>query len=258
MTVVAVFGDTAPPAQGRIAEAAARVRPEAVVFLGDAVDQHGRWSARRGLRRWVRDMTPLRDRLFAIAGNHDFDAGGDLSGYMAALEELGCGPARRGRFRLDLEGLVLLGLTVPHGANAVAPEDLRWCEESFATAAAGAARVVAVHQPLFPIAGRIGISLDADPRRRDELLASMRAWRVDVVVSGHEHLYARRWIADGVLQIAAGGGGARSERAVFGHADHTANQEHFVVLVPGDGTLGVEARSADGDLLDRFSLEIRR
>ena len=257
MTAVAVFGDTAPPLQARIAEAVAHAGPQAVVFLGDAVDRHGRFAG-RGRKRWIRDLGPLRDRMFAIGGNHDFDPDGGLSGYAAALDELGCDATRRTRFRLDLDGLVLLGLTVPYGTNAVPSADLQWCEGEFATAPGGAARVVAVHQPLFPIAGRIGISLDADAESRDEFLVALRRWRVNAVVCGHEHLYARRWIAEGLMQIGAGGGGARNESAVIGHAEHTANQAHFVMLTPGDGTLGVTAWSADGDLLDRASLELGR
>ncbi len=256
MTAVAVFGDTAPPTQARVAEAVARTHPDAVVFLGDAVDRHGRWAARRGLKRWVRDLAPLRGRLFAIGGNHDFEADGGLSAYSAALDELDCPPARRQRFCVEFDGIRLVGLTVGHHANAVSHEDLRWCADAFADTPAGAAKVVAVHQPLFPIAGRIGVSLDADPARRDDFLAALRGWRVNAVVCGHEHLYARRWIGEGLLQIGSGGGGRPEREGRVRPRRLHRRPAHFVTLTPVDGALGIAAWSPDGEPLDRFTLEL--
>ena len=257
MSAVAVFGDTAPPIQAGIAAAVAAAAPDAAVFLGDAVDRHGSWAERRGLRRWTRDLAPLAGRLYAIAGNHDFGSDGGLDRYSAALEALGCTADRRERFSLELEGMHLVGVTVGHRRAAVAEADLDWCEDRFRRSATGAARILAVHQPLFPLAGRIGISLDAEPASRDALLGRLVAWGVRVVVCGHEHLYARRRIGGDIVQIGAGGGGASREKALFGHAECIANEPHYVVLSAERGQLTVTASAIDGRPLDRLTLDLR-
>lgn len=256
MSAVAVFGDTAPPIQAGIAASVAAANPDAVVFLGDAVDRHGAWAGRRGLQRWTRDLAPLEGRLYAIAGNHDFGSDGGLDRYSAALETLRCPADRRERFALELDGIQLLGVTVGHRRAAVSADDLDWCDEHFRRSAPGAVKVLAVHQPLFPLAGRIGISLDADPENRDGLLSRLGAWGVRIVLCGHEHLYARRRIAPDIVQIASGGGGASAEKALFGHADCVANEPHYVVLTSQRDSLTVTASSIDGRLLDRFSVGV--
>jgi hypothetical protein len=253
VTAVAAFGDTGPPLQARIAAAAAAARPDAVVFLGDAVDHHGLRRARR-FRAWSRDLAPVGPGLMAVAGNHDFEAGGSPARFDAALGNLGCPPERRFRFVFRDARIHLVGISLPWRHAALAPKDLDWCQEGFAAAEPSAVRVLALHQPLFPIAGRIGVSLDAEPAGRDTLLERLERWGVRLVLCGHEHLYARREIGPGILQVISGGGGAERERAVFGHADVVVEQPHFVLLVStGDGA-SLEARNPDGDLLDRVAL----
>ena len=253
MTAVAAFGDTGPPLQARIAAAAAAARPDAVVFLGDAVDHHGVRRARR-FRAWTRDMAPVGSRLMAVAGNHDFEKGGSPTRFEAALGTLGCTPERRLRFVFGDDRIHLVGISLPWRRGTLPPEDLDWCQGRFDAAEQSAVRVLALHQPLFPIAGRIGISLDAEPEGRDTLLARLERWGVRLVLCGHEHLYARREIGPGILQVISGGGGAAHERAVFGHADVVVDRPHFVLVTSSADGVSLEARSVDGDLLDRVAL----
>lgn len=255
MTAVAAFGDTGPPLQARIAAAAAATRPDAVVFLGDAVDHHGIRRAGR-FRAWARDLAPVGANLMAVAGNHDFEEGGSPKRLDAALRALGCPPERRFRFTFADERIHLVGISLPWPRAALTPQDLDWCQERFDAAEPSAVRVLALHQPLFPVAGRIGISLDAEPAARDTLLERLGRWDVRLVLCGHEHLYARREIGPGIVQVISGGGGAKGERAVFGHADVIADRPHFVLLTSTVDGVSLEARSADGDLLDRVALAV--
>jgi 3',5'-cyclic AMP phosphodiesterase CpdA len=255
VTAVAAFGDTGPSLQARIAAAVAATRPDAVLFLGDAVDQHGLRRAGR-FRAWARDLAPVGAKLMAVAGNHDFEPGGTPERFDAALRTLGCPPERRFRFTFADDRIHLVGISLPWRRAALAREDLDWCQERFDTADPSAIRVLALHQPLFPIAGRIGVSLDAEPAARDTLLDLLERWGVRLVLCGHEHLYARREIGPGILQVISGGGGAAREHAVFGHADVVSDRPHFVLIAATMEGVSLEARGAGGDLLDRVALAV--
>jgi 3',5'-cyclic AMP phosphodiesterase CpdA len=254
MTPIALFGDTSPPHQAELARAIDRSGCDRAVFLGDAVDEHGYLRRRRRIARWTRDLMPLHGRLFAICGNHDFGDDGDTAAYAAALEQLGCTAEMRFRFSFSHEGFHVLGLTIPRGAHAVTADDLSWCEREFKRGPAQHTRVVAVHEPLFPVAARIGLSLDVSPSSRDAFLAYLEHWRVSALVCGHEHLYSRRTVGAGVVQIISGGGGARAEVALIGQSDASAAEPHYVVLNPSPSGPVLSARSVAGEDLDRVHL----
>jgi hypothetical protein len=194
------------------------------------------------------------DRLFVVAGNHDFERDGASSRFESALQSLHCPPERRFRFCLGDAHVHLVGVSLPWRSAAVSSDDLHWCGQRFGAARRSAIRVFAVHQPLFPVAGRVGMSLDAEPAARDMLRRSLDAWGVRLVLCGHEHLYARRDISPGITQVISGGGGAQGERAVFGHADVVRPGPHFVVLTATGRGLTLEARTAEGHVFDRIAL----
>lgn len=257
MTSIAAFGDTSPPRQAQIARAVERAGHSLAVFLGDAVDEHGAIRRRRRMARWAHDLEPLRGRLAAIGGNHDYETGGgEVTGYAAALGSLDCGPRERLRFSVSVGGIHVVGLTIPKGAHAVPADDLTWCEAQFSRADPGDARVVAVHEPLYPVASRIGLSLDMVPASRDAFAGYLEHWKVLAVLCGHEHLYARRSLGPRLVQITSGGGGARPETAVFAQCDASSTVPHYVSLSRARGALTITAHALDGHDLDRIALPV--
>lgn len=67
---------------------------------------------------------------------------------------------------------------------------------------------VFVHEPLYPVDGHIGRSLDRYPKERDKLANLLRKYKKKLIVfCGHEHLYSKSAI-NGLTQIITAGAGA--------------------------------------------------
>jgi acid phosphatase type 7 len=88
----------------------------------------------------------------------------------------------------------------------------------------------------------------------------LKKHKVDLVLSGHDHLY-QRGERDGVRYIVTGGGGAslygircgiegRPKCAVDDGMQHVAREHHYVVLTIGRD-LEMCPRRPDGTLLER-------
>ena len=116
--------------------------------------------------------------------------------------------------------------------------------------------VVAIHQPMF------------SPRRdrdnallQQHLLPVIERHRVDLVLQGHDHVYARRpGLVPGratpqyVVSVAGAKQYRLSERARAEMAPVAEDTQLFQVVRVADGELRYEARTATGRLYDAFSL----
>lgn len=102
-------------------------------------------------------------------------------------------------------------------ARRVDETQRRWLQDVLEDLPPGVMPVVGVHEPLFPTSRHVGRSLDAWPEDRDALLEILRKFRVPVVFSGHEHLYARLVIPGEVpvVQIITGRGGSPLYRDIL-------------------------------------------
>jgi hypothetical protein len=223
----AVIGDCRPggehpysPALERLATDIGEVAPAFVVGTGDYIDG----SANQRRVRWEYSqffaaIAPMqRKQAVPVAlapGNHD------ILGVRAnerVFEEL----FRHLYFSFNYGGchFVIANTEECGKEGRITGGQLQWLKQDLAAYKDARFTFVALHQPLFPVDGHVGSSLDAHPKERDALHSLFVQQGVDCVFMGHEHLYNHQE-KDGVHYFITGGGGAplyaEPERGGFYH-----------------------------------------
>ncbi len=90
---------------------------------------------------------------------------------------------------------------------------------------------------------------------REDLEPLFARYCVDVVFSGHDHVYERTAPVMGVTHVVSGGGGRELYRAGKERWTACSNSAHHAVLVRiGDSRLDLEAIEPDGNVFDRWHL----
>jgi hypothetical protein len=271
----------------RVIRGAFQAAPDArfVLHAGDLVNRGSRdleWAQWFRAGGFIHGMIPA----IPVTGNHEY-------------EQLGLTEADRQRmlsfmwrpqFRLpveqdlspDLHETVFevrysadLSVFVLNSNEADMSEQARWLDERL-TASDARWRVVSMHHPVFS-SGR-----DRDnPRVRDVLLPILLKHRVDLVLQGHDHTYARGAIGEDEAQVpvanaVAGEGGVASmfvnsvsgakqyqfsadgwddyQSAGVELARRAENTQFFQVIEIDGETLRYAAYTADGEPYDLFEL----
>ena len=179
-----------------IAEIGAGQRFDALLLLGDNAYPKGDPAA---LDDTVfAAFGPVFDQgteLLAVLGNHDV-----MSGHAdAQVDALGMGGRWWAR---HFDGLLLLGLD---SELVDVPDQKTWLEATLA-AAEEPWRVVMVHESPYS-AGYQGSNRDV----REQFVPLFERYRVQLVLSGHDHDYQRSEPIDGVTYVVSGGA-ARTRR----------------------------------------------
>jgi predicted phosphodiesterase len=127
-------------------------------------------------------------------------------------------------------------------------EQYKWLEGILANAAQKH-KFVFVHHPLYTVKGKgkhAGNSMDRYPGERDRLQALFVKYNVELVSTGHEHLYERKSV-DGVTHIITGGGGAPL------YADEKdGGFNHFIVVTVDGDKVSAEVVDGNNKVRDRF------
>ena len=135
---------------------------------------------------------------------------------------------------------------------------LEWLRGALA-AGRGAWSIAVFHQPPYSCARYTG-----NESIRELWVPLFEEAGVDLVLSGHDHNYQRFETSDGVTYVVTGGGGSARldelqdcpegypERIVGDARDH-----HFVLVEGSARRLRVRALTAEGELIDDFSLQRR-
>ena len=203
-TTFAAVGDTGDGS--RAARALARRilagRPDFLVHLGDAA--YPQSSVAMLGRRFFRPYERVLERLplFPIPGNHDLSsksAYGDLFSPIA-------GGSHATPYAFDWGPAHFVAVDSQDVARGI---DLDWVARDLERAADRPWRILLVHEPPFT-----SVRKKVNPGLRERLEAVLAAGRVDVVLSGHSHLYERAepiclpTSGTSVLQLTSGGGGS--------------------------------------------------
>ncbi len=133
------------------------------------------------------------------------------------------------------------------------PQQVRWLEQALAASTAEV-RIAVVHAPPYTVGS--GHTSDEDVQVR--LVPIFRRFGVDLILSGHNHLYEHS-LFEGIHYVVTGGGGAplyRCDRREVWLL-RCAAVHHFLLLEVTGRTVTVTAIAADGSELDRFSFEAR-
>jgi 3',5'-cyclic AMP phosphodiesterase CpdA len=174
--------------------------------------------------------------VFHAPGNHDINPDAPVSGRL--YREL-WGPTY---YAFDYGSARFIALDTETQAHRVDDAQFAWLEAQLA--GAGSRRVfLFFHEPLFPVDGHRGSSLDVHVPDRDKLHALFVAHRGAIagVYQGHEHLYDEQSI-DGVPYYISGGGGANLYAAPEKGGFH-----HFLLVSVSSATVTVEVRKYGSD-----------
>lgn len=218
---------------------------EFLVNTGDLVDDglnSADWQAFFDI-----EGTMLRDRcLFAAIGNHELvEASGAsflryFGGSRTMVAQKLYGTMRWGRTRFFFL----------NGMGDFSGDDRTWLESALTSADAESDlrwRIVVIHDG--PYAS--GVHGDNKALHAGKIPAMFLRHKVDVVLSGHDHLYERGNV-EGLRYVVSGGGGAplypvKATRPTTRKAEST---NHVVTLDVGRDQIKLNAKRTDGSTLD--------
>jgi acid phosphatase type 7 len=238
--------------QGRVAAAMLGHPADLALHLGDVVYPDGaRDQYPRGFFQPFAALiasTPVYPTL----GNHDTKTDGGAP-YLETffLPENGAAPDSRS-YSFDWANVHFATIDVVSSPYDEGSAQLRWLEQDLA-ATDRAWKVVWFHVPPF------AVSRHADEPQLQTIVALLERARVDLVLNGNDHHFARFFPIGHVTYVTSGGGG-KSLYPV--HDDprlaYAESVFHFVkVTVDGDA-LTLEAIDADGRTFDQVTIRKTR
>lgn len=260
-----VIGDTqsTPESLRRVAELSFAERPHFAVIAGDLVSsgrRKGDWTG-----HFFPNMSPLISRVafFPTIGNHEEDAEWYYK-YMALPS-----PEYHYSFCYGNSEFFMIDSNRPVQPGS---EQHAWLDKRLGSSRAKWKFVVHHHPPYSSDSDDYGdtsieSSTQGDPNMRN-LVPLYEKYRVDIVWSGHIHLYERTWpiregrVVDegGVMYVITGGGGGGLEqfaptRSWFTNKVH--RQHHYCYITIRNNLLQFQAIDENGRLFDSFTLEKR-
>ncbi|HVM35562.1 MAG TPA: metallophosphoesterase [Actinomycetota bacterium] len=248
--VVAIVGDagTGGSVQRNVAAEMCRLQErlgfEVVATTGDNIYPEG--SPDDFATKFVRPYRCLLTRgvrFRASLGNHDvLTDGGDQ---MIATRPFGM----RNRYYAFAAGSALF---VVLDSTNLDDEQLAWLDRRLHELSGAPWLIVLLHHP--PYSG--GAEHGSDTAVRAALEPRFDAAGVDLVLSGHDHVYSRAE-ASGITYVVTGGGGARlypCSQEPPAEVVTCRSAHHFVVLKVSETTLRVRSIGLGGEILDRVRL----
>ena len=250
----AVVGDSGSGGKGQLAVAALleRLRPDLVLHTGDVVYPAG--QERHYDRRF---FAPYRNLiktvpLFPVLGNHDVmrgDGTAFLENFHPPLESPR-GTKRYYSFDWGNTHFVALDSELYHGDRGSDPERQKDFLEQDLAASRKRWKVAFLHRSPYGSSRHGG-----DGRVREDLEPLFVKHEVDLVFSGHDHVYERTVPIRGVTYVVSGGGGRRLYPAGNGEFTASSVSAHHAVLVRVSGRrLLLEAVEVGGKVVDRLEL----
>lgn len=251
----AVIGDSGNGGKNqiRVASLLERLEPDLILHTGDVVYPSGedRHYDRRFFvpyRRVIREAP-----VFPTLGNHDVEKANGAAYFenfhLPRNEEHDTG--RYYSFDWGCAHFVALDSELYYQDDGGSPEEQKvWLERDL-EASGKPWKIAYLHRPLYSSSEH-----GSDKRIREDLEPVFAHHGVDLVFSGHDHVYERTVPVEGVTYVVAGGGGKRLYPA--GRSEWTAFSRsiHHAVLVRIDGgRLSLEAIAPDDAVFDRLDLE---
>ncbi|HSK83316.1 MAG TPA: metallophosphoesterase [Rubrobacter sp.] len=250
----AVVGDSGSGGKGQLAVAALLgcLEPDLVLHTGDVVYPAG--QQRHYDRRF---FAPYRNLIktvpvFPVLGNHDVmrgDGTAFLENFHPTLES----PRSTKRYYSFDWGnthFVALDSELYHSDRGSDPERQKDFLEQDLAASRKRWKVAFLHRSPYGSSRHGG-----DGRVREDLEPLFARHAVDLVFSGHDHVYERTVPIRGVTYVVSGGGGRRLYPAGNGEFTASSVSAHHAVLVRVSGRrLSLEAVEVGGKVVDRLEL----
>ena len=250
----AVIGDSGRGRKNQLAVAALleRLKPDLMLHTGDVVYPSGeeRHYDRRFFVPYGRLLKEVP--IFPVLGNHDLERGNGAA-YLNNFHLPRNDPRGTGRYYSFDWGnahFVALNSELYHGDSSDSPEEQKaWLERDLRETRQYW-KIVYFHRPIYSSSKH-----GSDERIREDLEPVLISQEVDLVFSGHDHVYERTRSICGVTYVLSGGGGkglypaGRSEWTAFSKSTHHA----VVVHIDGE-RLSLEAVEPDGTVIDHADL----
>jgi acid phosphatase type 7 len=250
----AVVGDSGSGGKGQLAVAALleRLRPDLVLHTGDVVYPAG--QERHYDRRFFAPYQNLIKTvpLFPVLGNHDVRKGNGAAFLENFHPPLGSPGSTKRYYSFDWGNthFVALDSELYHGDRGSNPEEQRVFLERDLATTCKRWKVAFLHRSPYGSSRHGG-----DEKVREDLEPLFVKHGVDLVFSGHDHVYERTVPIMGVTYVVSGGGGRRLYPA--GNSELTASSvsAHHAVLVRVSGShLLLETLEVGGKVVDRLEL----
>jgi acid phosphatase type 7 len=250
----AVVGDSGSGGKGQLAVAALleRLRPDLVLHTGDVVYPAG--QERHYDRRFFAPYRNLIKKvpLFPVLGNHDVRKGNGAAFLENFHPPLGSPGSTKRYYSFDWGNthFVALDSELYHGDRGSNPEEQRdFLERDLATTRKRW-KVAFLHRSPYGSSRHGG-----DEKVREDLERLFVKHGVDLVFSGHDHVYERTVPITGVTYVVSGGGGRRLYPAGNGQLTASSVSAHHAVLVRVSGSrLLLETLEVGGKVVDRLEL----
>jgi acid phosphatase type 7 len=250
----AVVGDSGSGGKGQLAVAALLgcLEPDLVLHTGDVVYPAG--QERHYNRRF---FAPYRNLIktvpvFPVLGNHDVmrgDGAAFLENFHPTLESPR-GTKRYYSFDWGNTHFVALDSELYHRDRGSDPERQKDFLEQDLAASHKRWKIAFLHRSPYGSSRHGG-----DGRVREDLEPLFARHAVDLVFSGHDHVYERTVPIRGVTYVVSGGGGRRLYPAGNGEFTASSVSAHHAVLVRVSGRrLLLEAVEVGGKVVDRLEL----
>jgi len=215
---VAVFGDTRtnPDKHLLVANAAADANPDLVIITGDLIAEG------LSLKQWelfLQNEEPNLSGSFLLPvyGNHDM-SGGLGEPYMETWFHTENRYVSGGNYWIDL-GLVGLVTIEAYNVEWDDDEPLAWLDWALENLSSKPWLIVAMHQPIYSFSGHEPWMMG-----REHIEPLLQKHGVDMVVSGHSHLY-EHFLVEGIHFFTSGGGGA----GLSSVSDGPPEEQHLLV-----------------------------
>ncbi|MHB1002034.1 MAG: metallophosphoesterase family protein [Armatimonadota bacterium] len=176
------------------------------------------------------------EKVYQTIGNHDIEGSGTRQNFFKEMN----GGLFYSFDYLNSHFVVLDSEIIGQEAR-ITGDQLDWLKDDLRKASAADHRFVFLHRPLYPADGHTGRCIDMYPAERDALHKLFADNKVDIVFSGHEHIFYDRK-KDGVRYIITGGAGSPLYKSI----DGTGSYHHYIQIHINGNKIILEVVKIDG------------
>ncbi|HPN96266.1 MAG TPA: metallophosphoesterase [Candidatus Moranbacteria bacterium] len=232
-------------------------KPDVVLALGDMVsscDTENECISK--YNEWKRATSPFSGKIYAVQGNHD-RTGEEKSdkAWERVFNFPTNGPEGYKKFAYSFNfknaHFVALDSEKPH-EHIINDVQRRWLEQDL-SANRGKNIFVFFHEPAYPTGDKIGESLDAENKDRNDLWNILTRNKVKAVFSGHEHIHSRKNIG-GIYQFIVGNTDSFNHVAPkSGMAEYSYVGDHYAIVNVVKGKkVNIKIFTVEGKELNSF------
>ena len=263
----AVFGDNRPARSDlpvpdvfrQIVREVRLIHPAFVMTTGDLI--YGSDDDPDLVAREYAEVMPIVGEvgvpIYFAAGNHEIRG----KAVNEALYRKHVSPNLYYSFDYGPAHLVVLDSDIVGQAGRIMGKQMAWFQEDLKAARTRGAKHVFVfmHQQPYPVSLHIGSSLDKYPVERDVFQTLLRKFKVEALITGHEHLFDDS-VHGGVREIISGGAGAplypSSRGGSFNHyllVTIDGDRSFVTVVKPGSAFASAEVLTAPAGVVQATS-----